>query len=246
MFNNHHVRHHLTNYRSQNVSPECYRCGRRSSPAAESSVRAFVLHEQRSWLKISLSSRDTCCRIHEIQRCPSAMLRCSADPTDRPCLTLAPEIPAILWRRDLSRPIAPRQMRQQKDTQSQQCLGLHVGSSDESRHLAGVLTATLISSPWSISLHGTTAVRVALSGRGCQRAGSQRSISTLFMFTDVWLVCTRNTEVETFRRCHFASLFDFRISPNYIKWLTTGSIKLRQWPPASSQKQQTCQIVSTW
>ena len=32
-------------------------------------------------------------------------------------------------------------------------------------HLASVLTATLISSKWSISLHGTTAVRVALSGR---------------------------------------------------------------------------------
>ena len=43
MVNNHHARHHLTNYRSQNVSPECHPCGSRSSSAAESSVRAFVL-----------------------------------------------------------------------------------------------------------------------------------------------------------------------------------------------------------
>ena len=67
MVNNHHVSHHLTNYRSQNVSSECYPCGSRSSSAAESSVRAFVLREQRTWLKISLSPRDVCCRIHEIQ-----------------------------------------------------------------------------------------------------------------------------------------------------------------------------------
>ena len=227
--------------------PECCPCGSRTSSAAECSVRAFVLHGQRSWLKISLSSRDTCCRIHELQRRTSAMFRCSADPTDRTCLTLAPEIPAIWPCRDLPRPIAHRQMRQQKDTQSQQCMGLRVGSSDESRHLAGVLTATLISSPWSISLHGTTALRVALSGRGCQRAASQRSISTLLMFTDVSSVRgIPKSRPSDGVAC--ASLFVFRISPNYPKWLTTGSMsgqKLQQWP-ASFQKQQTCQIVSTW
>ena len=208
--NNHHVRHHLTCYRSQTVSPECCPCGSRTSSAAECSVRAFVLHEQRSWLKISLSSRDTCCRIREIQRRPSAMLRCSAEPTEHLCLTLAPKIPAILWSRDLPRPIAHRQMRQQKDTQSQQCMGLRVGSSDESRHLAGGLTTTMISSPWSISLHGTTAVRVALSGRSCQRylAKAHRHLAVVH----TCLVCMRNTDVKTFGLCHFASLFDFRIS----------------------------------
>ena len=165
-------------------------CICRTSSGCRKFRPAFVpsFRRMRPRPKSSLSSRDTCCRIHEIQRRPSAMLRCSADPTDRPCLTLAPEIPAILWRRDLPRPIAPRQMRQQKDTQSQQCMGLHVGSSDESRHLAGVLTATLISSPWSISLHGTTAVRVALSGRSCHRATSQRPVATWLSFTHAWSV----------------------------------------------------------
>ena len=81
-----------------------------------------------------------------------------------------------------------RSVYHKKKTHRASSVGLQVGSSNKRRHLAGVLTATLISSPWSISLHGTTAVRVALSGRRCQRAASQRSISTLLMFTDVWSV----------------------------------------------------------
>ena len=104
----------LDKYRSQHVSSACHPCGCRSSSTAESSVRAVVLHEQSSLLKISLSPRDICCHIHEIQTHSSVVFQCFADPTNNPCHTLAPQIPTVLWRRDLSRPIASRQMRQQK------------------------------------------------------------------------------------------------------------------------------------
>ena len=52
------------------------------------------------------------------------------------------------------------------------------------------------------------------------------------------LVCVRNTDVETFGLCHFASLFDFRISPNYPNRLTTCPAALQKCeePQASFQQ----------
>ena len=52
------------------------------------------------------------------------------------------------------------------------------------------------------------------------------------------LVCMRNTDAENSGLCHFASLFDCRISPNYPNWLTTCPATLQkcEGPQASFQQ----------
>ena len=175
------------------------------------------------------------------------MFRCFADSTNNPCLTLAHKISATWPCRDLCRPIPFRQMRQKKDTQSQQC-----------RFTSRFIRQTS-ASRWRADSHADLFTVEHLVAR--HHSGSCRFVWTRMparSFAKVHLhlvdvhrcvVCTRTTEVETIRRCRLSSLFVFRISPNYPKWLTTGSMsgqKLQQWPPASFQKQQTCQSVSTW
>ena len=52
------------------------------------------------------------------------------------------------------------------------------------------------------------------------------------------LVCRRNTDAENSGLCHFASLFDCRISPKYPNWLTTCPAALQkcEGPQASFQQ----------
>ena len=174
------------------------------------------------------------------------MLRCSADPTNNPCLTLAHKISVIWPCRDLCRPIPFRQVRQKKHRASSVRVYKSVHPTKSASRWRADSHADLITVEHLVVLHHSGSCRLVWTRMPA------RSFSKVHLhFVDVHrcVVCTRNTEVETFRRCRVSSLFVFRILPNYPKWLTTGSMsgqKWRQWPPASFQKQQTCQIVSTW
>ena len=167
-------------------------------------MSAFVLHVlQRSWLKISLSSRDICCRVHELQGHSSVKFRCFEDPTGNPCLTLAHKISATWPCRDLCRPIPFRQMRQKKDTQSQQCMFTcrFIQQTSASRWRADS-HADLFTVEHS--LHGTTAIARRLVWT---RMPARSFAKVHLHLVDVHrcVVCTRNTEVETFQRCRLSS-----------------------------------------
>ena len=113
-------------------------------------------------------------------------------------------------------------------------MGLHVGSSDNRRHFAGV-HADLFTVEHLVARHHSGSCRTVWTLMPARYlAKAHRHLAVVH----TCLVCVRNTDAETFGRCHLTSLFDFHISPNYPNWLTTCPAALQkcEGPQASFQQ----------